>query len=52
MDGKSEMKKLVNLFNKNYEEYKKESYNETSCREEFINHFLEILGWDVTNSNT
>lgn len=27
----------------------KNKYNETSCRNEYIDSFLEILGWDVTN---
>lgn len=43
------LKQLVNQFLKNEKEYKKEAYNEHSCRDEFINPFLEILGWDVSN---
>ena len=44
------LKRLVEQFDDNYEEYKRETYNEHSCRDELINPFLEILGWDVTNS--
>ena len=50
MNIKSDLEKLVDKFGRNIDEYKKDSYNEHSCRDEFINPFLEILGWDVTNS--
>lgn len=49
MDRIEALKQLVNRFSSNIKEYKKDSYNEHSCRDEFINPFLEILGWDVTN---
>lgn len=45
------LKQLVNHFSENEKEYKKDTYNEHSCRDEFINPFLEILGWDVANKN-
>ncbi len=50
MDRIEALKQLVKRFDDNYREYKKDTYNEHSCRDEFINPFLEILGWDVTNS--
>lgn len=34
----------------NYKAYKKDTYNEHSCRDEFIDPFPEIFGWDVANS--
>lgn len=43
------LKQLVARFADNIKDYKKDSYNEHSCRDEFINPFLEILGWDVQN---
>lgn len=43
------LQQLVKRFDENKVEYKKDTYNEHSCRDEFINPFLEILGWDVTN---
>lgn len=49
MESNEILKQLVLRFDKNKIEYKKDSYNEHSCRDEFINPFLEILGWDVTN---
>lgn len=50
MDRLEALKQLVKRFDDNYREYKRDTYNEHSCRDEFINPFLEILGWDVTNS--
>ena len=42
---------LIESFKKNIDYMKapKNKYNETSCRNEYIDSFLEILGWDVTN---
>ena len=51
MDKIDTLKKLVKHFNDNIKEYKKDTYNEHSCRDEFINPFLEILGWDVSNKS-
>lgn len=49
MDKINILQQLVKRFDENKVEYKKDTYNEHSCRDEFINPFLEILGWDVTN---
>ena len=49
MDKVELLKQLVNRFDSNIKEYKSNTYNEHSCRDEFINPFLEILGWDVAN---
>lgn len=49
MDRIDALKQLIQRFDDNKKEYKKDTYNEHSCRDEFINPFLEILGWDVTN---
>ncbi len=46
---KEGMKKLVDLYESNREEYLKKTYNETQVRTDFINSFLEIMGWDVSN---
>lgn len=42
---------LVNRFKDSLPYYKngKNSYNEHSCRIEYIDPFLELLGWDVAN---
>ena len=50
MDRIDALKQLVKRFDENYKEYKRDTYNEHSCHDEFINPFLEILDWDVTNS--
>lgn len=48
---KKELRALVNKFKENYSYYKdsKGSYNEYSCRIEYIDPLLNLLGWDVTN---
>ena len=40
---------LVETFARNIETYKRQPYNETQVRREFIDPFFEELGWDVTN---
>lgn len=51
MDNKVILKELVKRFERNISFYKdsKKAYNEYSCRIEFIDPFLKILGWDVAN---
>ena len=51
MNNKVELQKLVEHFDANIDFYKdtKRAYNEHSCRIEFIDPFLKILGWDVAN---
>lgn len=51
MNKLEELKKLIEHFDSNLEFYKdsKRAYNEHSCRIEFIDPFLKILGWDVAN---
>lgn len=45
------LRALIESFRKNIDYMKspKNKYNETSCRNEYIDPFLETLGWDVTN---
>ena len=51
MNNMAELEKLVKHFEENIESYKysKKAYNEHSCRIEFIDPLLKILGWDVAN---
>lgn len=51
MNNNVELQKLVEHFDANIDFYKdtKKAYNEHSCRIEFIDPFLKILGWDVAN---
>lgn len=51
MDKLDSLKDLVSRFKSNLAQYKdkKTAYNEHSCRIEYIDPFLELLGWDVPN---
>lgn len=52
MENKENLQSLVRRFKDNLAYYKdnKNSYNEHSCRIEYIDPFLEMLGWDVSNT--
>jgi len=41
--------KLIERFERNLDEYKRPDYKEARVRAEFIDPFLEALGWDVRN---
>lgn len=49
--AKQSLEKLVNRYQKNRPTYidPKKHYNETQARLEYIDEFLEILGWDIDN---
>lgn len=51
MTNYEKLRNLVNRFSTNLSYYKdtKNNYNEHSCRIEYIDPLLEILGWDVAN---
>jgi len=40
---------LIERFEQNRESYRGQGYNETQLRREFLDPFLETLGWDVAN---
>lgn len=40
---------LVETFDRNYESYKAGKYQEAQLRQEFINPFFKVLGWDMDN---
>lgn len=44
------IKDLVNRFEEQIASYKKNDYNETLARRDFIDPFFKALGWDVDNS--
>ena len=52
MDKYEQIKALTDRFLSNLHYYKDslKSYNEHSCRIEYIDPFLQILGWDVPNA--
>jgi Alw26I/Eco31I/Esp3I family type II restriction m6 adenine DNA methyltransferase len=49
MSAPDDVKKLVERFEDNREAYRSGKYNETQLRNEFLNPFLEHLGWDLFN---
>ena len=51
MNITDKLKDLVDRFDQNFSYYKsaQNAYNEHSCRIEYIDPLLEILGWDVAN---
>lgn len=51
MTNMTELQNLVDRFHANINFYKdtKNSYNEHSCRIEYIDPLLKVLGWDVAN---
>lgn len=49
MYNKEQLEVLVNDYKDNYTYYKNSNYNESECRLNFIDQFLKIFGWDVTN---
>ena len=53
MTRRDELKGLIDRFSNNLDFYKdnKNAYNEHSCRIEYIDPFLKILGWDVANES-
>lgn len=49
MNAPAEIVQLVERFDRNAESYRSVHYNETQLRREFLDPFLEALGWDVNN---
>lgn len=48
-DKINKLKLLVEKYKVNLTQYKRGSYNETEVRNDFVNPFFELLGWDVNN---
>ena len=48
-DALAQVNNLVERFRRNLDAYHKPEYKEAQVRIEFINPFLEALGWDVNN---
>jgi len=43
------LKKLIDLFERNYKQYTDKRYNEANTRTDFIDPFFELLDWDIAN---
>lgn len=50
---KQELNRLVNVFSENlpYYKNKKNNFNEQMTRQQYIDGFLRLLGWDISNPN-
>lgn len=48
--NKERLIKLVSAYKEHFPQYCQASYNETEVRNDFVNPFFEILGWDVLNN--
>lgn len=50
---KQELSRLVNVFSENlpYYKNKKNNFNEQMTRQQYIDGFLRLLGWDISNPN-
>jgi adenine-specific DNA-methyltransferase len=48
-NSKKNIKELVDQFRYNLKDYKSGNFNETNTRQQFIDKFFELLGWDVNN---
>lgn len=46
---KDRLLKLVEAYKEHFKQYNTPDYNETEVRNDFVNPFFEILGWDVQN---
>jgi len=42
---------LVNLYESNRDHYRNQKYNEAQLRNDFLDVFFELLGWDIKNSS-
>lgn len=49
MSDKRKIQQLCDRFFSGYSEYISENYNEAQLRKDFLDPFLEILGWDINN---
>ena len=51
MSAPDEVLGLVDRFERNRQAYLSGQYNETQLRREFLDTFLESLGWDAARHN-
>src|SRR5437868_7678300 len=49
MPAPAELLTLVERFERNRDDYLKGRFNETQLRNDYLNPFFELLGWDVIN---
>lgn len=47
--AQNQLRNLVSIYNRNFDQYQQATYNETQVRVDFVNPFSQLLGWDVLN---
>lgn len=47
--AQNQLRNLVSIYNRNFDQYQQATYNETQVRVDFVNPFFQLLGWDVLN---
>lgn len=45
----AQIAELVQIYDENYAQFQRATYNETQVRVDFVNRFFKLLGWDVDN---
>ena len=50
MPAPAEIVQLVELFQRNYDQYRSPAFTEAAVRHQFIDPFFAALGWDVNNT--
>ena len=50
MPAPAEIVQLVELFERNYDQYRSPAFSETAVRHQFIDPFFLALGWDANNT--
>jgi hypothetical protein len=51
-EAQQRIAELVENFRRQQSHYESENYNETQCREDFINPLFTALGWDIENKES
>ena len=51
IDKINRLKVLIDKYRENLKQYQTASYNETEVRNDFVNPFFELLGWDINNNS-
>ena len=50
MEKIKQVAELVSRFQRDYEYFKSDRYNETLLRSDFLDPLFELLGWDIKNT--
>jgi len=50
MSVPKEVQRLIDRFDQHLKAYRSSRYNEAQLRNEFLNPFFKVLGWDMDNA--